>query len=303
MRPGGDRATGDAIGVRGDDEDVFSHGFLCPKATGLKHLHEDRDRLSTPLVKQPDGSFAEAGWDEALRVIDERLSPILDEHGRDAVAVYVGNPSAHNLSALTYGPVWIRALGSQERLHREHRRPDAQARVRRPDVRRAALDPGAGRGPHRPPADPRRQPPRVERQPAHRARHARPPARRSASAAARSWWSTRAAPAPPRPPTSTTSSGRARDAHLLLGIVHTLFDEDLTDPGRLSEHLNGLDEVERAGPRLRPRGGVGGAAGSRPTRSAGWPASWRPPRAPPSTGASAPARRSSARWRAGWWTW
>ena len=64
-------------------------------------------------------------------MIDERLSPILAEHGRDAVAVYIGNPSAHNLSALTYGPCWIRALGSQEHLHRQHRRPDAQARVRR----------------------------------------------------------------------------------------------------------------------------------------------------------------------------
>ncbi len=45
-------------------------------------------------------------------MVDARLSPILAEHGRDAVAVYVGNPNAHNLSALTYGPVWLRALGS-----------------------------------------------------------------------------------------------------------------------------------------------------------------------------------------------
>ena len=115
--------------VRGDADDVFSHGFICPKATGLKHLHEDGDRLRTPLVRQPDGSFAEATWDEALKVIDERLSPILAEHGRDAVAVYVGNPNAHNLSAHDLRAGVAARAGLQEHLHREHRRPDAQARV------------------------------------------------------------------------------------------------------------------------------------------------------------------------------
>ncbi len=106
-------SDGEPVGVRGDEEDVLSHGFLCPKATGLEHLQRDPDRLRTPLVKQPDGTFAEATWEEALRVVDERLSPILAEHGRDSVAVYIGNPNAHNLSALLYGPVWLRALGSK----------------------------------------------------------------------------------------------------------------------------------------------------------------------------------------------
>jgi len=77
----------DVTSVRGDADDVFSRGFLCPKGTGVKHLQEDPDRLCTPLVKQADGSFAEVSWEEALKVVDERLSPILTEHGRDAVAV------------------------------------------------------------------------------------------------------------------------------------------------------------------------------------------------------------------------
>ena len=83
----------EVVKVRGDAQDVFSKGFLCPKATGLQHLNADPDRLRTPLVAAPTASFAEATWDEAFRVIDERLSPILAEHGRDAVAAYVGNPT------------------------------------------------------------------------------------------------------------------------------------------------------------------------------------------------------------------
>jgi anaerobic selenocysteine-containing dehydrogenase len=102
----------EVVSVRGDERDVLSHGFICPKAYGLKQLHEDPDRLTTPLIRR-DGELREATWDEAFEEIDRRLTPLLAEHGRNAVAVYIGNPNAHNLSSLAYGPVWLRALGSQ----------------------------------------------------------------------------------------------------------------------------------------------------------------------------------------------
>src|SRR5829696_7865243 len=102
----------EVLAVRGDKDDVFSRGFICPKGYGVKQLHDDPDRLTTPLVRR-DGELVEASWDEAFEEIDRRLPPILDQHGRNAVAVYFGNPNAHNLSAIVYGPVLLRALGSQ----------------------------------------------------------------------------------------------------------------------------------------------------------------------------------------------
>src|SRR3954471_11035330 len=102
----------EVVSVRGDADDVFSKGFICPKAYGIKQLHEDPDRLTTPLVRR-DGELVEAGWDEAFEEIDRRLSPILSEHGRNAVAVYLGNPNAHNLSTLIHGPALMRVLGTQ----------------------------------------------------------------------------------------------------------------------------------------------------------------------------------------------
>ena len=101
----------EVVSVRGDAGDVFSQGFICPKAYGIKQLHEDPDRLTTPLVRR-GGELVEAGWDEAFEEIDRRLSPILAEHGKNAVAVYLGNPNAHNLSALTHGTAWLRVLGT-----------------------------------------------------------------------------------------------------------------------------------------------------------------------------------------------
>jgi anaerobic selenocysteine-containing dehydrogenase len=102
----------EVVSVRGDADDVFSHGFICPKAYGVKQLHEDPDRLTTPLIRR-DGQLVEASWDEAFEEIDRRLTPLIAEHGKNAVAVYLGNPNAHNLSALIHGPAWLRVLGSQ----------------------------------------------------------------------------------------------------------------------------------------------------------------------------------------------
>jgi anaerobic selenocysteine-containing dehydrogenase len=103
------------VSVRGDADDVFSKGFVCPKGAALKELHSDPDRIRTPLIRQRDGSFAPATWDEAFAEIDRRLSPIIAED-RNAVGVYLGNPNAHLLANMLYGPVLLRALGTKARF-------------------------------------------------------------------------------------------------------------------------------------------------------------------------------------------
>jgi anaerobic selenocysteine-containing dehydrogenase len=105
-------AAGRIEAVRGDRDDVFSHGFICPKGAALGALHDDPDRLRAPLVKR-DGEFVEVSWDEAFEEIDRRLPSILKQHGANAVAAYVGNPGAHNLGSLLYGRVLWKAIGTQ----------------------------------------------------------------------------------------------------------------------------------------------------------------------------------------------
>lgn len=103
---------GDTVtSVRGDADDAFSHGFICPKGASLKALHEDPDRLRRPLVKR-DGEWHETSWDEALAEIDRRLRPLVAEHGPDAVALYLGNPSSHNLGVTLYGRAFYKAVGT-----------------------------------------------------------------------------------------------------------------------------------------------------------------------------------------------
>jgi anaerobic selenocysteine-containing dehydrogenase len=99
--------------VRGDAQDVFSNGFLCPKGVSLMELHDDPDRLRTPMIRQEDGSFRQASWQEALGLIAAKLPAVLEAGGRDACAVYLGNPSAHSLAATLYGRVLLKAIGSK----------------------------------------------------------------------------------------------------------------------------------------------------------------------------------------------
>jgi anaerobic selenocysteine-containing dehydrogenase len=94
--------------IRGDKDDVFSHGYLCPKGTALKHLEADPDRVRTPLIREGD-TFREATWDEAFEAIDAGLTPLREQFGNDALAVYLGNPSAHNLAGLVYNRLVLQA--------------------------------------------------------------------------------------------------------------------------------------------------------------------------------------------------
>jgi anaerobic selenocysteine-containing dehydrogenase len=103
------------LAVRGDAADPFSRGYLCPKAAALPALHADPDRLRTPLVRGADGELHPASWAEAFAVAIDRLAAIKRAHGADAIALYLGNPSAHSLDLMTFGPVLTRALGTRQR--------------------------------------------------------------------------------------------------------------------------------------------------------------------------------------------
>jgi anaerobic selenocysteine-containing dehydrogenase len=105
-------SEGKITSIRGHEADVFSAGYICPKGVALKDLHEDPDRLRTPLVKR-DGEFVEATWDEAFAEIERRLPAVIAAHGRDSVAMALGNPSAHKIGLLMYGPKLMKALGTR----------------------------------------------------------------------------------------------------------------------------------------------------------------------------------------------
>jgi anaerobic selenocysteine-containing dehydrogenase len=105
----------DVIAVRGDKDDVFSRGYLCPKGVALKDLHDDPDRLRTPMIRRGRGADARweaCGWEDAFAEIERRLLPLLDAHGRRALALSFGNPIVHKLGLQLYVPRLARAAGT-----------------------------------------------------------------------------------------------------------------------------------------------------------------------------------------------
>lgn len=98
--------------IRGDKDDPFSRGYMCPKGVALRDLHEDPDRLRTPLIKE-DGKHRPATWEEAWAKIAENVPAIRDAYGPDSIAIYTGNPSAHKLSSMLFGKGVRQAVGTK----------------------------------------------------------------------------------------------------------------------------------------------------------------------------------------------
>src|SRR5262245_48594747 len=100
------------LSIRGDSEDPFSRGHICPKAVALQDVHEDPDRLRRPLRRR-GSDWVEVGWDEAFAETAERLAAVQAAHGRQAVAVYQANPTVHNHGSILFGQLFLRSLATR----------------------------------------------------------------------------------------------------------------------------------------------------------------------------------------------
>ena len=101
--------------IKGDAEDSFSRGHICPKAIALKDLYEDPDRIRTPMEKV-NGQWRELTWEEAFDKVASRIQALQAEHGNDALGVYLGNPNVHNTGSLLMSGGVLRALKTKNKF-------------------------------------------------------------------------------------------------------------------------------------------------------------------------------------------
>jgi anaerobic selenocysteine-containing dehydrogenase len=232
------------VRVRGDANDVFSHGFLCPKAVGLQDLHADPDRLRTPLIKR-DGVFVAASWSEAYAEIERRLPPILAAGGPNAVATVLGNPTSHKMGLTLYFPRLARALGTRNMF-------SASSVDQIPKMLSVGLMFGSWLSV---------PVPDIERCDFLLILGANPmvsngslwtvPDFRGKAKALRARGGKIVVVDPRRTETAQVADAHhfirpGADVFFLLGIAHALFDEQLVRLGRLQEHVAGLDALEAA---------------------------------------------------------
>ena len=232
------------VRIRGDAADVFSAGFLCPKAIGLKDLHADPDRLRTPLIKR-NGQFVEASWEEAYAEIERRLPPVIAAGGPNALGTVLGNPVSHKMGLTLYFPRLARALGTRNMFSASSvdQVPKMLSvglmfgswlSVPVPDIERSRFLLIIGANPMVSNGSLWTVPDFRGKARALRARGGRivviDPRRTETAAVADEHHFIRP----------------GADVYFLLGVAHALFDEGLVDLGRLGAHTLGLTELEAA---------------------------------------------------------
>ena len=96
-----DVRDGEVVRLQPDRDHPVHQGFSCHKGVHYLQVHSDPDRLDRPLKRtnprsEERGDFEPVDWDVAAREIAGRLQEIRKKYGRNALAVYQGNPSAFN---------------------------------------------------------------------------------------------------------------------------------------------------------------------------------------------------------------
>ena len=90
----GVRSVNDGVEIiRGDNRDKsgMNGDFLCNKGRYAFDFANRTDRLTKPLIRQPDGKFAEVSWDRALDFAAKKLREIREARGAESIGVIGSN--------------------------------------------------------------------------------------------------------------------------------------------------------------------------------------------------------------------
>ncbi|HQR23576.1 MAG TPA: molybdopterin-dependent oxidoreductase, partial [Steroidobacteraceae bacterium] len=250
---------GKVISIKADRDDVLSRGHICPKAVALKDIHEDPDRLRRP-VRRTDGGWQEISWPDAFDEVERRIGDVRARFGKDAVAIYAGNPIVHNLGAMLGIGDFIRAMRTRNlysatsvdqlpHMMASQMMFGHQFLVPVPDVDRTQLFVCIGGNPVASGGSIMSAPGFEKRIEALRARGGRfiviDPRRTESAQIADEYL-------PIRPGT---------DVYLLLALLREIFDGGFASPGHLQAQLDGVETLHRAvmqfdPPRLAERTGI-----------------------------------------------
>src|SRR5271154_690086 len=98
---GAQRNKGSQI-LRGDNRDKsgINGEFLCIKGRYAFDFANHTDRLTKPLLRQPDGKFAQVSWEQALQHAGTRMREIRESRGGNTIGVIGSNRTTNEESYL-----------------------------------------------------------------------------------------------------------------------------------------------------------------------------------------------------------
>lgn len=102
------------VSIRGDRQNTYSRGFICPKAIALRDIYNDPDRLKSP-VKRVGNTWQPISWKQAFDETEQRIKTVRSRHGKDSLAFFLGNPNVHYHGNVLYLGFLLRALKTRNR--------------------------------------------------------------------------------------------------------------------------------------------------------------------------------------------
>ncbi|MGB0384762.1 MAG: molybdopterin oxidoreductase family protein [Ardenticatenaceae bacterium] len=232
----------EVLSIRGDRNDPFSRGHICPKAVALQDVYHDPNRLKYP-VRRTESGWERIGWDEAFDEVVSGITAIQEKYGVNAVGAYLGNPNVHNFGSMLFGSPFLRALRSRNRFSATSvdQLPHHfagyfmfghQLLLPVPDIDRTDFFLILGANPLASNGSLMTAPGMVRRLRELQERGGKfvvvDPRRSETAEKADEHFFIRP----------------GSDVLLLLGLLHTVYDENLANPGRLAEFTDGLEEIQ-----------------------------------------------------------
>ncbi len=102
---------GEVVDIKPDDSHVATRGYGCVKGLKQHKMYATPDRLLHPQ-QRIDGELRRVSWDDALDSIGSKVRSIIDEHGPDSIAMYVGTAAGFGVLHPVFAQGFMQGVGS-----------------------------------------------------------------------------------------------------------------------------------------------------------------------------------------------
>jgi len=98
--------------VRPDPEHVATRGFACLKGLRQHKMYASEDRLRYP-ERRVGSRWERTSWSDALRGIGDKVHSIREQHGPNAIAMYVGTAAGFSVLHPVFAQGFMTGIGSR----------------------------------------------------------------------------------------------------------------------------------------------------------------------------------------------
>jgi len=99
------------VDIKPDNDHVATRGYGCLKGLKQHKMYDTPDRLLYPM-QRVDGELQRVSWDDALSSIGGKVRELIDNHGPDSIAMYVGTAAGFGVLHPVFAAGFMQGVGS-----------------------------------------------------------------------------------------------------------------------------------------------------------------------------------------------